>query len=189
MALKWNTCVVGPVGTNCYMLCDDGRDDCVIVDPGDEADRIREMAGARRIAAVLLTHGHFDHIAALPDLYEEGMHVYVHACDADMIMNPETNVSLLFLGVPQVGVRATHTLADGDAFSEAGLRFTCIHTPGHTPGSCCYQCGDVMLTGDTVMSAGVGRTDLPGGSAKQMRDSLRKLSPMLEGKQLLGGHG
>lgn len=184
-------CVVtGMIQENCYVVSLPGRDDCLVIDPGDDADRILDAVGGRKIAAILLTHGHFDHIGAVERLAGDGTPVVIHEQDAPMPAVPRLNVSWM-TGRPLSYPAPTHTFTDGETLHFAGIDIAVIHTPGHTPGSSCFEIGDFLFTGDTVMTdcSGVGRTDLPGGSEAQMAQSLRMLRPLLKTHRVYGGHG
>ena len=175
--LQMKEVTVGAIGTCCYILWDDARTDCVVIDPGDEPERIRKAADGRTIAAILLTHGHFDHIGAVRALMTPETELVVHAQDAPMLFNPQENASLL-MGAPVTAPEATKLVHEGDTVMAAGLTFTVLHTPGHTAGSVCYQIGDKLFTGDTLFRFGCGRTDLPTGSSEQMQASLARVVPM-----------
>ena len=181
---------VGILGTNCYVVMQEDREDCLVIDPGDDPEVIRAETDRRRIAAILLTHGHFDHIGAVDALAAEGAEVLIHEADAAMPGDPEWNVSWM-VGRPFVVKTPIRAFADGEILRLAGIELRVIHTPGHTRGSCCFETGDLLFTGDTVMAggAGVGRTDLPGGSEAQLRASLDRIRPLLATHQILGGHG
>ncbi len=182
--------VTGMNATNCYVLMAPQREDCLVIDPGDDADLIREAAEGRRIAAILLTHGHFDHIGGVRELAEEGTEILIHEADAAMLTDPRLNAGWL-AGLEVTAPPATRTFRGGESLHLAGVVLQVLHTPGHTPGSCCFlaEDGEVLFSGDTVMAGGVGRTDLPGGSEEQMRISLRMIRPYLNKCMVLGGHG
>ena len=172
--------IVGPVATCCYLLWEDGRDDCLIIDPGAEPKRIREAAGGRKIAGILLTHGHFDHIDAVGELMAADTVLAIHSQDAPMLTDPALNAGLSLMRALVTAPEANRLLAEGDRFSPAGLEIAVLHTPGHTPGSCCFRIGNGLFTGDTLFRMGCGRTDLPGGSEEQMETSLRRLCDLLK---------
>ena len=181
------TLSVGLLGTCCYILSLPERDDCVVIDPGAEPETIRRAAQGRSIAAILLTHGHFDHIGAVRELMDPETALVIHELDAPMPGDPELNASWLIrqrITAPE----ATHLVRDGDEITYAGIAFTVLHTPGHTPGSACYRVGGSLFSGDTRFHAGFGRTDLPGGSMSELRHSLRRLEPLLNEVTLYPGH-
>ena len=153
-----------------------------------EPERIRKAADGRTIAAILLTHGHFDHIGAVRALMTPETELVVHAQDAPMLSNPQENASFL-MGAPVTAPEATRLVHEGDKVTAAGLTFTVLHTPGHTAGSVCYQIGDKLFTGDTLFRFGCGRTDLPTGSSEQMQASLARVVPMARNLEIYPGHG
>lgn len=179
---------VGAVGTCCYILYDDARTDCVVIDPGDEPERIRSAADGRSIATILLTHGHFDHIGAVRALKVDDTAIVIHHDDAALLSDPMLNASFL-IGKPVTAPDATLLVRDGSTFSTAGMMFAVLHTPGHTAGSVCYQLGNKLFTGDTLFRFGCGRTDLPTGSSADMRSSLERLEPLVRTMEIYPGHG
>ena len=178
---------VGELATCCYIVWEDGAEGCVIIDPGAEAERIRQACEGRKIEAILLTHGHFDHIGGVRELAREGAEILIHREDAPMLTSPELNASWL-VGDAVTAPQATRTVREGERITYAGVTFTVLHTPGHTPGGVCYQTGQWLFTGDTLFQGGYGRTDLPGGSMQQLADSLRRLYPMARQFEIFPGH-
>lgn len=186
--MKIKKITVGLICTNCYILWEDGRSDCVVIDPGAEAERIRAACQGRNIAAILLTHGHFDHIGGVTELMEPGTDLVIHQADAAMLRDTQLNAGWL-VGFEVTAPAATRTVAEGDRVTYAGITLNVLHTPGHTPGSVCYETGNALLTGDTLFDQGYGRTDLPGGSEAAMRESLRRVLPLRQNHTIYAGHG
>ncbi|MBO2516288.1 MAG: MBL fold metallo-hydrolase [Clostridiales bacterium] len=184
--MKIEKIVVGPVSTNCYILQKDGTQPVLVIDPGAEAGRIMRAVGDREVAAVLLTHGHFDHTAALYAFADRP--IYLHEADVPMLSDPEKNVGAQ-LGDLSPRPAATNIIKEGDTFTLAGLEISVMHTPGHTPGSVCYRIGDVLFTGDTLFHRGYGRTDHWGGDMHTEMQSLRRLIRMEEDLPFYPGHG
>ena len=178
---------VGELATRCYVLWLEGRDDCLVIDPGAEAETIRRACGGKRIAAILLTHGHFDHIGAVRELMAEDTVLAVHRLDAPLLGDPQANVSWM-LGRSVTAPAPTRLLEEGDEVEAAGMTLRVLHTPGHTPGGVCYALGENLFTGDTVFDRGYGRTDLPGGDEAALIRSLRRLTSLRRTCRIFAGH-
>ena len=181
------TIQVGGFEVNCSILSENGK--AWIVDPGQEADRITDSLAKRGLepAAILLTHGHFDHIGAIPGLIERfpDLPVYVHEKDIPMIGHP-----LNQLPPEYTAFAKPRTLADlGKLENLEGLEI--LETPGHTPGGVCYYFpkDKLLLSGDTLFAGSVGRTDLPGGDMATLMDSLQKLTTLPDDTLVIPGHG
>ena len=179
---------VGIVQTCCYILSKEGGQECIVIDPGAEANRIRKHIGGRKIAAIMLTHGHFDHIGAVRELMDPGTKLMIHGLDAPMLGDPELNASAGLIARKVTAPEATDLVKEGDELEFAGMKVKVLHTPGHTPGSVCYEIGGELFTGDTLFEYGWGRTDLPGGSEAQMEASLKRLMPMVRTMPFHAGH-
>ncbi len=171
----------GALQTNCYMVFADEADGCVVIDPGFHPAPILEKAQllGKKIQAVLLTHGHFDHVGGVQALRDAtGCRVYLH--EADLTLPHQ-----LTLGK----IPCTHHYGEGDTLFLAGLTFEILHTPGHTGGGVCILCADTIFCGDTLFAGSCGRTDFPGSDPTQMRRSLDRLSGLQQDYTLLPGHG
>lgn len=177
---------VGGLQTNCYILSA-GREArrVILVDPGAEAEKIKAAIGSREVEAVLLTHGHYDHTGALYAF--SGVPIYISEHDAPMLHDSRLSAGRLG-DDDEDRPSATDFYKEGDVVRRAGLELTVMETPGHTRGSVCLLCGNQILTGDTLFKGDYGRTDLPGGSAMMMRQSLRRLFA-LHGMNAYPGHG
>ena len=186
--LNIKTVTGGPLDVNTYVVGLEDGDSCVLIDPGAEVFRVEEAAAGRRVAAVLLTHGHFDHMLYAQHWLTLGARLYVHRLDAQALRSPSLNLSQVInqrLVLPEADV----LLEDGDVVREAGLELTVLHTPGHTPGGVCYQTGNILFSGDTLFYRSYGRLDLPGGDESEMSHSLMRLM-QLDGETIAyPGHG
>ena len=182
------TLIVGPVATCCYLLRQDRSGHWIVIDPGDEPARIKKVIGSGDISAILLTHGHFDHIGAVSSLMEKSTKLFIHRLDAPMLTDSRLNASLCLTGCPVHAVPPTDLLSGGEELSLAGISFSVIHTPGHTPGSVCYRFDQTLFTGDTLFHPGWGRTDLPGGDQHALYASLRRIMPLAQQLTICPGH-
>ena len=178
-------------GANCYLLISDAK--AFIVDPSVSVKTISEALTTEGAVPVgiLLTHGHFDHITSV-DALRERYHIplYIHKEDAPMLTDGHKNAFFTFFRRDCVYAPADVLLDDGSVFTLGDDKITVIHTPGHSKGSVCYHCGDFLLTGDTLFSDNVGRSDLWGGDDDQLRASLDKLEALnIPEIRICAGHG
>ena len=180
------------LATNCYIAVNEELKEGVVVDPGGDAERIIEQIKKLGITvkAIFITRGHSDHIMALSEVRKAtGAPVYVSREDADMLTKADRNLSIYINNGLECDP-AEHFYGDGDVLTVAGMEFTVYATPGHTKGGVCIKCGDIVFCGDTVFCESIGRTDLPGGSYKEILHSIKnKILPMADDTKLLPGHG
>ncbi len=181
---------VGKLDTNCYFVFDN-QNKGVIIDPGGDAQQILDAVDERQleIEYVMLTHAHFDHMLAV-DKIQSSIKADLLVPRGDVDALTDGSKSLMFMaGGARVSLKADRLLDDGDTVTVGKLSFHVINTPGHTPGSSCYLCGDLLLTGDTLFAGGFGRTDFAGGDNHAMRRSLIRLSKLKGDYTVLPGHG
>ena len=172
---------LGAYQTNCYLVWDETSPTCVVIDPGYEPETVLNEVKklGKEIAAILLTHGHFDHVGGVKDLAAEtGCKVYLN--EAELSMPPQMTAGSLYY---------TNLYAESDFVEAAGLSFKVLHTPGHTPGSVCLCCENALFSGDTLFWGSCGRTDLPGGSWSTIRTSLKRLADLPGDYDVYPGHG
>jgi glyoxylase-like metal-dependent hydrolase (beta-lactamase superfamily II) len=183
---------VGPIQSNCFILSGTSRN-AIVIDPGDDAPQISAFLTQTHLTPVvyLLTHGHMDHISALAELC--ALHpapVAMHPDDLRWAYGEENQLPP-FLPVPTRPSATERALADGQTAEDAGLEYTVIGTPGHTPGSVCFLFSkhQALFTGDTLFAGAVGRTDLNGGNSRQLTQSLRRLASLPDSLRIYPGHG
>ena len=193
MAIDIRRVICGSIQENCYIVRAEGRDDCVVVDPGDEYPKLKAAIGDRRVGAVLLTHGHFDHIMAAGEMARDfGAPVYVGAEDAEML-NDVAKRRLYGHAGPydRADWPAIDATPFGEALSVCGMDFTMLPTPGHSRGSVCLYLEDegALFSGDTLFRSGYGRLDLHGGKMGDMLRSLKALFALPGDVKVYPGHG
>lgn len=190
--MRLKTMAVGNLGTNCYFIINEDSKECIIFDPGDEGKRIVNFLKKEELQAVaiILTHGHADHIAALTEVREfTKAPVYIHIDDENMLTNSKSNLSA-FIGDELSFKKAEFLLEDDCQLELAGFKIDVYHTPGHTRGGCCFKIDNKVICGDTIFAESIGRTDLPGGSYSQILKSIKEKILVLDDKvELFPGHG
>ena len=188
---KVETIHVGMMQMNCYLVENPETQELFIVDPGAEGGKIIRAIGDRTPVAVLLTHGHFDHIGAADTLCSHyHIPLYVHEADAPKLRDPEKNVSAVFGELVTAETLPT-LLHDDQELTLCGLPVKVLRTPGHSVGSCCFLVGDdgCVFCGDTLFDGGYGRTDFEDGDFEALRESLRALYHLTPRRVAYPGHG
>jgi glyoxylase-like metal-dependent hydrolase (beta-lactamase superfamily II) len=188
--------VLGAYQTNCYVLREsDIAEECLIIDAGLGAAQLIGFLQKRRLnpVAVVLTHGHIDHIAAVTALRKHypNIRVYIHKLDAEMLAEPGYNLSALAGRLFRVRPADLY-VEDKSIIEHAGIKLMVLHTPGHTPGGICLYSKDegVVFTDDTLFQGSVGRTDFPGGSMDELIDSIKeKIFTLPDDTKVYPGHG
>ncbi len=168
---------LGYLKTNCYLIVNEETKECVIVDPANCPDYLMNHVKSSGYTpkAILLTHGHFDHVMGIDAWVEVfGIPVYLHADEEEVLADAELNMSTMLR--TSYSYQEVHCLQDGETITLAGVEFRVIHTPGHTKGSCCYyiEDEDVLISGDTLFCQSVGRSDFPTGDAETLVNSIRE---------------
>ncbi|HIT34333.1 MAG TPA: MBL fold metallo-hydrolase [Candidatus Faecousia intestinigallinarum] len=195
--LTFQTLVLGAYQVNCYIVWEAGSQSCVVIDPGYTPQEVLETVSRLRLTveAILLTHAHFDHVGGVMAIQQAaGCPVYLHPADQTM---PEQ----LLKGSPHPGESLDawlskkilpadiHGYQEGDVLRLAGLTFTVLSTPGHSPGSVCLLSDGHIFSGDTLFAGSCGRTDLSGGDGRQIHASLRRLAALPGDYAVHPGHG
>ena len=179
--LNMQRMVVGPLETNCYIIWGEDSRQCLVIDPGYEPGLILSAAAdlGKTVSAILLTHGHFDHVGGVREIFAQ-TDCDIYLCPEDCVMPEQMTAGPLCY---------TNSYTEGDTLELANLTIRVLHTPGHTPGSVCLQCEDILFSGDTLFSGSCGRTDLPNGSWEDLTKSLSRLKDMEGDYIVCPGHG
>jgi glyoxylase-like metal-dependent hydrolase (beta-lactamase superfamily II) len=185
---------VGELWTNCYVISNEQKD-AIVVDPGGPMKEVISYIerNGLRVAHVMLTHGHGDHIMGLGEIRTlAACGVCVQAEDAGCLVSASKNLSAI-MGRASEFKAADSLLSDGDSLQIGGMKIEVIHTPGHTRGGCCFYITEgpdaLLISGDTLFARSVGRTDLPGGDEVTLIESLKKLESLPDSLPVYPGHG
>jgi len=183
--------VVGPLENNCFIIADKHTKEALLIDPGDEPERILELITENnfKIKYIVCTHAHFDHVGALPEIKKEtNALIVIHKDEVGIYKHTRELASswgyeLEPLPEPDILV------SEGDNLNIGDLQFKIFHTPGHSPGGICLFGGGILITGDTLFAGSVGRTDLSGGDMEKLIISFKRLISLPEETRVLPGHG
>jgi hydroxyacylglutathione hydrolase len=175
-------------GTNCWLLAAEDGDEAVVVDPGFSPDAVHRLldAAGKRAAAVLVTHAHLDHAGTAGD-FAGDLPVFVHEADAVAF----TDLSAWGAGFdnPLAPVKDLRSIADGEVLTLAGISIEVAHTPGHTPGHCCFRTDALVFSGDLVFAGAIGRSDFSNSDPAAMRTSLQRFLTLPDALPVFPGHG
>lgn len=178
---------VGIMQSNAYFVYNENRE-CVVIDCGGSYSEMMDIVEENKLCpkAVILTHGHYDHIAGAKGFQDNGIPVLIHERDAEMLCSENNLANLMGFSF---SINADKTFKDGDVLKLCGFEIKVIHTPGHTSGSCCFLIGNSLFTGDTLFRGDVGRTDLPTGDYSALLKSIsEKLVPLDDSIEVFPGH-
>ena len=183
---------LGSYATNCYILIDNETKDALAVDCAlftDDYRRVLEEHGITSLRYILLTHGHFDHVCGVKALQEAfGGSICIHSEDAACLYDEAQSLNAQVRFAEQGLCKADLLVEEGSRLPFGNGEIAVMHTPGHTRGSVCYLYNDIMFSGDTLFYLSMGRTDMPGGSTKQLFQSLRRIGQMQGEYAIYPGH-
>lgn len=189
--LRVQQLTVGPLEENCWLLADPESGEAVLVDPGDEADRLLQAVDASgcTLSAIWLTHCHFDHVGGVAGVVRNrSVPVYRHPADEVFYANAASNAGRWGI-VVENPPSATHDLAEGGTITLGAYAFDIWHVPGHAPGHVAFIGHGLCISGDVLFAGSIGRTDLPLCDPRLMQESLSRLATLSEDTRVLPGHG
>lgn len=183
--------IVGPLEENTYIIGDELTKQAIVIDPGDEPDRIIEIIKDRglHVHSIICTHTHFDHVGAVGDIKKTtGARILIHKDDQQIYETAKDQAAFWGYDVDDVPL-PDGFIDEGDNIQVGSINFRVMHTPGHSPGGICLYGDGVLITGDTLFKGSVGRTDFPGGSKEDLKKSFRRLLGLPENTKIFSGHG
>lgn len=186
-----NKITVGPLEENCFLISDKETKDAIIIDPGDEPDRIFDLIKKHgfKINAIVCTHAHFDHVSAIGDIKKEtDAKVLIHQEDTELYEKVKDQAAFWGYDVNDMP-KPDAFLNEGDDVQVGNLKFKVMHTPGHSPGGICLYGEGTIFTGDTLFHGSVGRTDLHGSDILKLKKSFKRLIGLPEDTKVFSGHG
>ena len=187
--LKIDILPLGDYQTNCYIVREADSQSCAVIDPGFAPERVLRFLQEKNLTvdAVLLTHGHFDHVGGVEAIVKAtGCALWMSQSDWSQFKTPE---NLFFYPLANCDFTEVSFCEEGERITAGGVTFAVMETPGHTWGSVCYACEDALFSGDTLFAGSCGRTDLPGGDWSTIRQSLTRLTQLEEDYTVYPGHG
>jgi hydroxyacylglutathione hydrolase len=201
--MKIDRLVLGEFETNCYVLrSSDKATDCLIIDTGLDVKQLLAFLERNELTpkALVITHGHIDHIAGVAKLRAKypDIKVYIHKLDAEKLTDSTSNLSFMLDSEDSKSDRsfstekADYLVDEPDVIEQAGIKLKVLHTPGHTPGGMCLYCEseNIVFVGDTLFADSVGRTDFPGGNMRQLIEGIKtKLLTLPNDTVIYPGHG
>lgn len=189
--MKFERLPLGIYQANCYVIYDGSNSESAIIDPGGDFDILREFIEKNKLTVkyIILTHAHADHIGALTELQNySNAKVCIHEYDSEALQDCSINLSSM-MGKNKIEMMPDIILHDTDELQINNTLLEIIHTPGHTKGSICIKCGEIIFTGDTLFAGSIGRTDLAGGSYDDIIKSLHKITRYSDTALVYPGHG
>ena len=179
---------LGELGNNCYLITDQASGLSALVDCTDDSKEMRDFIGSAKLEYILLTHGHFDHIGGVAAISRDyGAKVVISAQDASMLSSGKASLSAFF-GIKQDKITPYLTVSEGSSLMLGETQIKVLATPGHTKGGVCYLLKDCIFTGETLFFCSCGRTDFPGGSSKEIMQSLKRLATLEDSLKVYPGH-
>jgi len=183
--------VVGPLETNCFIIAEEKTREAIVVDPGDEPDRILDVIKEKdyNIKYIVCTHAHFDHVGAVPEIKNgTGAMVAIHRDELEAYKQSGEFASLWGYEIEALP-NPDLFVSEGDILKIGDLTFEVLHTPGHSPGGICLFGEGIIVTGDTLFAGSVGRTDFEGGDIENLKMSFKRLMALPGDMKVLPGHG
>lgn len=187
--LKIDILTLGDYQTNCYIVREEGSQSCAVIDPGFTPEKVLTFLKeqALTVDAVLLTHGHFDHVGGVEAIVKAtGCALWMREADWSQLPTPE---NLFLYPLANCDFTEVSLCEEGEIIRAGGVSFTVMETPGHTWGSVCYLCEDALFSGDTLFAGSWGRTDLPGGDRNALQTSLERFAQLEGDYKVYPGHG